>query len=164
MAYQKKKDGLFYSPERGRVMEHRGYATRIFWNKQMLDDLRRMFPTTLNEELAGFLCVSQRTMVRKARELGLVKDPRWLRDIWEERRKWAHMASAAQGHPGGFQKGQRANPAGEFKPGHKPTAETIAKQAAGRRKWNMLNPDKVRARVLKAAETRKRKRENQKDI
>lgn len=126
----------------------------------MLDDLRRMFPDTLNEELAGFLGVSQRTMIRKARELGLQKDPAWLANVWEERRKWAHMASAAKGYPGGLKKGQHSNQSGEFKKGHTPTPETIARQSASRRKFNMLNPDKVMARARKAAETRKINKQN----
>lgn len=75
MAYQKKKDGLYYNSGKGKIMEHKGYATSIHWTPQMIADLRRWFPTTLNEELAGILGVSQRTMIRKARELGLQKNP-----------------------------------------------------------------------------------------
>lgn len=49
MACRRKKNGLFYDSKKGRVMEHDGYATRIFWNPQMLSDIHRLFPTTLNE-------------------------------------------------------------------------------------------------------------------
>ena len=93
MAYQRKKDGLYHDPDTGRVMEHQGYATRIHWNGNMISFLRRHFATTLNEEMADCLGVSMRTMIRKARELGLEKDPEWLRKVWEERRMMAHVIS-----------------------------------------------------------------------
>ena len=81
MAYQPARQGIYYNEKVGRIVEHNHYATRIFWNTQMLDYLRRHFSTTLNEDLADYLGVSLRTMIRKARELGLRKDPRWLSEI-----------------------------------------------------------------------------------
>ena len=65
--YQRKPDGARYHPAYDRIMEHQGYALRIYWSTSMLDYLRKHYPTTLNEELAGCLGVSQRTMIRKAR-------------------------------------------------------------------------------------------------
>lgn len=109
----------FYSLKHGRVVVREKYSTRIFWNTDMLDYLRRHFATTLNDELAGCLGVSHRTMIRKARELGLKKDPAWLKTIWDERRKWAQSASRRLGYPGCFKKGQHASPATEFKPKNK---------------------------------------------
>ena len=138
-------------------MQHQGYATRIHWSTAMLDYLRRHFPTTLNEELAGCLGVSPRTMIRKARELGLSKDPQWLADVWEERRKLAHFISRRLGYPGGFKKGERANPDGEFKPGHKPTEEMKRKRAEGVREYNKRHPKELRERGLRAWETRRKK-------
>ena len=123
----------------------------------MIDYLRRHYPTTLNEELAGCLGVSQRTMIRKARELGLEKDPEWLRDVWDERRKLAHIIIKRKGYPGGFVKGQRANPAGEFKPGHKPTEEQRAKKSEAMRKWYRMNPLKAKEKARKAWETRRKR-------
>ena len=64
--YQRKPEGTRYNPAYGRIMTHEGYATRIFWSKAMIDYLRRHFATTLNDELAGCLGVSRRTMIRKA--------------------------------------------------------------------------------------------------
>ena len=49
----------------------------------MLSDMRRLFPTTRNDELAGVLGLAVRTVVRKAREMGLEKDKEWLRTIWK---------------------------------------------------------------------------------
>jgi hypothetical protein len=104
-------------------MEHDGYATRIFWNPQMLSDIHRLFPTTLNEELADYLGISQRTLVRKARELGLHKNPTWLKQIWEERRRMAQLASMVKGYPGSFREGHTIGIEHRFKPKNKHTDE-----------------------------------------
>lgn len=163
--YQKVPDGKRYHPSYGRIMEHQGYATRIFWNKDMLDYLRQHYATTLNEELAGCLGVSPRTMIRKARELGLEKDPAWLSAVWDERRKMAHVISKRMGYPGGFAKGQRANPAGEFKPGEPRSEEMRRRQGDGMKRWYKRHPREASAKALKAWETRRRnnnlKSENQ---
>lgn len=106
----------FYSEKHGRVMTHHRYSVRIFWSKNMMDFLRAHYPTMLNDELAGCLGVSPRTVIRKARELGLKKDARWLSEVWEERRRWACIAARHKGYPGAFKKGQHASPATEFKP------------------------------------------------
>ena len=156
MAYQPARQGIYFNPKVGRIVEHQHYATRIFWNTSMLDYLRRHFPTTLNEELAECLGVSPRTMIRKARELGLEKDPKWLADVWEERRQLAHIISKRKGYPGGFQKGQRANPAGEFKPGRKPSDEELAKKSEQMKQWYRRHPFEARAKARKAWETRRR--------
>lgn len=63
----------------------------------MLDFLKANYATTLNEELAGCLGVSVRTLVRKAREIGLEKDQSWLRRIWDKRRLIAHVVSKKDG-------------------------------------------------------------------
>ena len=106
----------FYSEKHGRIVTREGYATRIFWNTSMLDYLRQHFATTLNEELAGCLGVSSRTMLRKARELGLKKDKAWLKALWNENRKYAHFVSRRHGYPGCIKPGQHLSPATEFKP------------------------------------------------
>lgn len=157
MAYKKKPEGACYHPSYGRIMEHHGYVVRIFWNANMLEYLRRHYPTTLNEELAEILGVSSRTMIRKARELGLEKNPEWLAAVWEERRRLAHAANKKKGNPGGFKKGQHANPAGEFKPGHTCSDEQKRKQGASMRRWYRLHPAKASVKALKAWETRRTK-------
>ena len=50
-----------YSPKKGRLMEIDGRARRIYWSGDMLSLLRREFPTTINEELAGMLGISARS-------------------------------------------------------------------------------------------------------
>ena len=153
--YQRKPDGARYHPAYDRIMEHQGYALRIYWSTSMLDYLRKHYPTTLNEELAGCLGVSQRTMIRKARELGLEKDPEWLAAVWDERRKLVHVISKRKGYPGGFKKGERANPAGEFKAGEPRSEEMKRKQGEGMKRWYRLHRNEARAKALKAWETRR---------
>jgi hypothetical protein len=143
MKYERKPDRVYYDAKTGRTMEHRGYSTRIFWSRQMIDDFRRDYPTTLNEELAGYFGVSVRTVVRKARELGLRKDSEWLAAIYDERRQLAHVRSKAMGYPGTFKKGQRPSPAMEFKPGHRLTDEQRQRQQEGLHRWVLTHPDKV---------------------
>lgn len=106
-------------PGYGRLMEHRGRSLRIFWSSRMVDDLRRFYPDTLNSELAGMFGVSPRTVVRKARELGLEKDRGWLASVWEERRMLARAASKKRGWPGAFRKGNTTGAEYRFKPGNR---------------------------------------------
>lgn len=85
----------------------------------MTDFLKVNFARTLNEDLAGCLGVSPRTVIRKARELGFTKDKSWLAGIWNERRLMAHAEAKRKGYPGSFKKGQHPSPATEFKKGQK---------------------------------------------
>lgn len=105
----------FYHPKMQRIVTRDHYATRIFWNQQMLDILKRNYATMLNEELAGLLGVSQRTVIRKAREFGLSKDKRWLDGIWHERRLMAIASTKINGNAGCIRIGQHLSPATEFK-------------------------------------------------
>lgn len=159
--YQRKKDGLYHDPATGRTWEHQGYATRIHWNPAMLTFLRRHYATTFNEELAQCLGVSPRTMIRKARELGLVKDPEWLRRIWDERRHMAHAVSKRKGYPGTYRKGERASPNTEFKPGHRLTDEQRARQSEGMKRYWRRHPEALKAKAAKAKATRQRKKAEQ---
>lgn len=51
---------------------------KIFWSEESLKILSQKFPVTFNRELAKEINVSMRTLIRKARELGLVKEPGFL--------------------------------------------------------------------------------------
>lgn len=156
MPYEPVRDGTFYSAKHGRIVVHHGYSVRIHWNKDMLDYLKQHYATTLNDELAGCLGVSRRTMIRKARELGLQKDKTWLASVWEERRNMATVESKRKGYPGGFHKGVRSNPDGEFKKGHVESDKTKAKRIESVKRWCRLNPEKVMRRALKIAESRRK--------
>jgi hypothetical protein len=153
--YKKVKDGVYLHPKFGRVMEHKGYATRIFWSKQMIDYLRRHFATTTNNELAGWLGVSERTMIRKARQLGLQKNPEWQSNLSRQHCKLAHAAALKAGNPGGFKTGVRSYPAGEFKKGHKESPEFREKRLAGLRRYNLTHPKEVAAARQKSWATRR---------
>lgn len=96
-------------------MHTNGHSTAIFWNADMIATITRYYPTTFNEELAGILGVSLRTMIRKARQLGLTKDKTWLSNVWNERRQWAHSASKIKGYPGSFKPGNEIGKEYRFK-------------------------------------------------
>lgn len=157
-AGKKKPDGIRMDFSTGRVYEKRGCSKRIFWSKQMCDDLRRLYPTTKNDELAGMFGVSVRTMIRKARELGVEKDKDWMHGTVMSHLKMAKMESDRLGRPGGFPKGVRSNPDGEFKKGRVETPEQRERRVAGMLEYNRKHPDKLRERAKKAWVTR---RENQ---
>lgn len=134
----KKPDGVFLDRITGRLLEHNGFSKRIYWSRQMLDDLRSMYATTLNAELAHILGVSTRTVIRKARELGLEKDMEWLRGVYRENVRVAHCLNKVRGNSGMFKKGVRSSPDTEFKPGnYKPlTYEQEAKRRESlKRAW-----------------------------
>lgn|GEM_PF-294710 len=120
---KKVADGVRRNPDTGLLMVKQGISLRIYWSRQMLDEIIRYFPTMINEELAGMLGVSQRTLIRKARELGLEKDKEWLLKKWDEHRMVAHVISKKKGYPGAFRKGEHAHPEGEYKKGHTLTPE-----------------------------------------
>lgn len=79
----------------------------IYWDGNMLSMLKKHFPTTLNEEMAEMLGVSQRTMIRKARELGLKKDKGWLKGVWQQNSMLGRDECRRNGNSGWLQKGHR---------------------------------------------------------
>lgn len=111
----------------GLKKEHYG----IVWTPQMLKMLTDYFPTTFNRSLAKWIGVSMRSLIRKARELGLEKRPGFLDDrrgdIIDLARTGLKKCNKAGGR---FRKGERNNPAGEFKPGHVESPETKARRIA----------------------------------
>lgn len=96
----------------------------IEWTDEMIDTITTKFATTFNRELADELGVSMRTMIRKARELGLEKEPGFLD---KNRSEISKMAKESRGsNPTKGQKGWSV-PGGEkyrFKPGHVPATKT----------------------------------------
>jgi len=101
----------------------------IVWTEEQLKLLRTYFPIMFNRPLAQWIGVSMRTLIRKARELGLEKKPGFLE---ERRRDIQRLAGEAirlsDNKSTRFKKGVRNNPAGEFKPGHVESPETKAKR------------------------------------
>jgi len=116
------------------------------WTPEMIETLRREFPTALNQDLGRKLGISQTSLHRKARELGLTKVPdhreRNIKEIGARISRGQKASPHAAANPGRFQKSQRANPAGEFQ--------------KGRRNWHDVEtPEQKAARIQKAAATRK---------
>ena len=104
-ANRKKPDGVFCDVKEGRPMEHRGLSKRIYWTGDMLSILQRYFPNTKTEEVAEMIGVSPRTVIRKARELGIDKNSDFLHRVWDENRLLAHITVKREGVKGGFPKG-----------------------------------------------------------
>lgn len=144
---EKHPGGLTYDRDTGKLWMRKGRGRSLVWTSQMLSDMRRLFARTKNDELAGILGVGVRTMVRKARELGLEKDGEWLRTIWKENVRMAHMMSRALGYPGGIKKGDHRNPDGEFKAGHVHSQEDRRKISEGNRRNWMLHKRERRAKI-----------------
>ena len=92
----KKPDGLFLN-KRGQTVMHNGKSVRITWGQMRTEDFKRMFPCMTNEDLAVEFCCSVSTVVRRARECGLRKNPIWLKRIWDENRRLAHAVNKVCG-------------------------------------------------------------------
>lgn len=114
--------GTVYTDKAGnRRIRTGSTGASIFWDDHMLYMLRRYFPNTPNDELSDLCGVSPRTVVRKARELGLTKSQAWLNE--KNNRGLAMMRAinrTGKNTCSRFRKGVRQNPSGEFKPGHLP--------------------------------------------
>ena len=93
-------------------------------------------------------------MLRKARELGLEKDPEWLKGVWRQHIRIAVAKNRREGNSGMFKKGRPASDT-SFKKGHRPSEESRRKSGEGIHRWAMANPTKSRERAKKAWETRR---------
>lgn len=115
-ANNRKVPDRMYHDERGRLLEHKGCSTRLFWSAPMEEKLRRLFPTTKNDDLAIEFDMSARTIVRKARELGLEKDREWMLEHKRQNCRLMRVINLChRGNSGQFKKGQHASPKTEFK-------------------------------------------------
>jgi hypothetical protein len=107
-----------------------------YWTPQMLKLLTTYFPTMFNKPLAKWIGVSLRTMLRKARELGLEKQEGFLDKRRKEINRMAGEALKKVDNPARFKKGERFCPEYEFKKGHRESQETKEKRiAAMREAW-----------------------------
>ncbi len=75
--------------------------------QHMLSIMRRHYHNTLNRELAEMLGVSERSVTRKAREMGLEKDKGFVASLSREHLLLANARSKELGYPGGFTKGMK---------------------------------------------------------
>lgn len=118
------KSGKKDYTRRLRIDEHgRKLMTRpeggltFFWSPQMIDDLKRLFPRTANDDVAEYFNVSQSTIYRKARQLGLKKDPEYLRERDKRAIRSMHFKNKIHRNSGMIKPGEHRNPHGEFKKG-----------------------------------------------
>ena len=103
----------------------------IMWTPYMEKLLVDHYATMFNGPLALLIGVSERTLIRKARSLGLKKMDGFLEIRRPDIIRYSKEALKRMGYDNGyFQKGVRNNPSGEFKPGHKESPETKAKRSA----------------------------------
>ncbi|EGK00478.1 hypothetical protein [Dysgonomonas gadei] len=103
---------------------------KVIWTAEMLEILRREFPSSFNRDLAAKLEVSMRTLIRKARELNLEKE-----EFFLESRRAEITEMARKAHPPQSTKGLKgwSVPGGEkfrFKKGHIPAMKTNPDVAA----------------------------------
>ena len=147
-------DGIRHDSS-GRLIEHKGLSRTIYWNKRMLDDLKRLYATTKNEDLADILDVSMRTVIRKARELGLQKDTEWQHGNTMHHLKMMQLENKIHGIKSSFLKGVRHSPDTEFKPGHQETQEVKSKRIASLKEWYRKHPFAAKEKGLKASQTRR---------
>ena len=86
---RKVPDGIRLNAE-GQAVEKHGSSVRLHWGEEKIKDFKRLFPYNTNEDVAIDMGCSVRTVVRRAREMGLEKDPHWLQNVWNKNRKLAH--------------------------------------------------------------------------
>lgn len=104
----------------------------VEWTRERLWLLRTYFPTMFNKSLAKWIGCSERTLIRKARALGLSKVENFNQyrayDISRIISEGVKRAYAEGRKTSTLKAGVRNNPDGEFKPGFKFTGEIEEKR------------------------------------
>lgn len=110
----------------------KGIEPGIKWTAQMEKMVKDFYPTMFSKDLAKWIGVSHRTLIRKARELGVEKVDGFLEKRRDDisRRSGAKSANATS-----FKKGNQVGKGSRFKKGHKMTAEEKAKQSETLKKY-----------------------------
>ena len=103
---------LYLQPKRKRDTRKKN------WTPEMIRTLTELFPVSYNKVLASQLGVSWRSLLRKARELNLEKEPGFL-----ENRRAEITTMAVKAHPPHPHKGEKGwclpnSEKSQFKPGH----------------------------------------------
>lgn len=80
-----------YMGDEGRLLRRSKGHPCIFWNGNMLSDLKKHYPNTSNRDMVDLLGVSERTIVRKARELGLEKSDEYVSKVNKGKSFLAHI-------------------------------------------------------------------------
>lgn len=100
------------------------------WTPQRVKMLTDFFGIMFNKDLALWLGMSERTLKRKARELGLKKGESFYRRKRQRQSEGLKKVECSSR----IKKGERRSPATEFKKGYKPSAEIIAKRRETRKR------------------------------
>ena len=104
---------------------------KITWTPEMEDKVRREFPHRISIDICKEMGVSLRSIIRKARELGIDKEPGFLETNRKEIQSRATKGLKSTSKTGGrFRKGEHAGLEYEFKPGHKEDPETKERRLA----------------------------------
>ena len=110
----------------------KGKDPGIRWTPQMEKMVRDFYPTMFSKDLAKWIGVSHRSLIRKARELGVAKVEGFLEkrraDI--NRRTGAKSANATS-----FRKGNQIGKEFRFEKGHQMTAEEKEKHHASMKRY-----------------------------
>lgn len=88
------------------------------WTAEKIEYLRQHFHNCSNASIVAATGVSERTIQRKAKALGLVKDPDYIAQIARDgllEIDYLRLIGRKMGPP----KGLRCNPKGEFRKGHR---------------------------------------------
>ena len=83
--------GVAYSRKLDRVVVNNGVKYSYYWSEAMLKDLKRLYPRTRNADLKIIFNMGERSIVRKARELGLEKDPEWMHALQIKAARYSGM-------------------------------------------------------------------------
>ena len=114
-ARNRKVPNRLYQDDKGRLVEHKDCSTKLHWSEYMEQKLKRLFPTTKNDDLAIEFNMSPRTVIRKAREMGLEKDKAWMQANARKNCQYMRVVNMCVGNSGQFKKGEHASPETEFK-------------------------------------------------
>jgi hypothetical protein len=116
----------------------------IQWSSQMINQIKKLFPNTFNRDLAAQMRISQRTLIRKARELGLTKEEGFL-DKNRHKITQLAMQSRPKNDAKTIERITQAGVATRFKKGSKASAgNNITKAWETRRK----NQQEIKAGLL----------------
>lgn len=99
LKHKQERIGVYFSAKRKRLVQYDGTGkSKIYWSPQMRADMIKFFPNTCNYDLCQMFMISERSLLRKARELGLKKDKKYLNRIAKESGMLGYIKSKEMRH------------------------------------------------------------------